>query len=617
MQEYPRQYSEAKELFDKGELEAALALFVKVAEDPRWLDRCEIYISRIVSRLQQDLKPRSDEFKELEVLRADIRGRLASASLRRSDSGPPPPYLAPRPPARAGGMVGMGRPSRAPSPQPPLIVERTPHIDVLADGALEPGSEFKIRVYLDKLPARPGEVGKNVVGPEGTRIEMTLMPSSHFLVVGADTASFVMESVRGEISLPPFDLVVRPEEKWQGDVAGIIAVFFIDGRPCGKVSRQLKLRGDSTAPAPSPSRMVVVPNGTRPADLTVTIVADVINNGRQFQCTVTTPHLAEYREAKAEAWNLNDTTGAVVRGFMNRFTSSKTGADQLVAELTGAGKMLFNASPKLFQRAFWAMKDAGTPLRTIAVVSEEPYFPWELMVPIRKSVAGLEELEHPLGVLFGVGRWTSPDVISATRTITLTDSFVIAPNYGGRGDLKSAAAEADMVASYFNGELISPATFARIKTRFLGQPKSLIHFVCHGNSGDVETQSLRLEGDESLTSSSLIGITGLSKVLATKHPMVFLNACEVGRGVPSLVGLGGFAPTFIELGASAVIAPLWSVDDEIAHEIAETFYGMIRQDPTMPFSRVFSEIRAKAYVSGKDTYAAYCFFGDPLASLAG
>ena len=98
--------------------------------------------------------------------------------------------------------------------------------------------------------------------------------------------------------------------------------------------------------------------------------------------------------------------------------------------------------------------------------------------------------------------------------------------------------------------------------------------------------------------------------------LVFLNACEVGRGCPALVGLGGFVSSFIRLGATAVIAPLWSVEDEAAHPIAEEFYRAVKDRPGTPFSRIFAEIRAKAYdpAIAKDSYAAYCFNGDPLAS---
>lgn len=48
---------------------------------------------------------------------------------------------------------------------------------------------------------------------------------------------------------------------------------------------------------------------------------------------------------------------------------------------------------------------------------------------------------------------------------------------------------------------------------------------------------------------------------------------EVARSSPALVGPGGFVSSFIQLGAAAVVAPLWSVEDDVAHEIAVEFYN--------------------------------------------
>jgi hypothetical protein len=99
---------------------------------------------------------------------------------------------------------------------------------------------------------------------------------------------------------------------------------------------------------------------------------------------------------------------------------------------------------------------------------------------------------------------------------------------------------------------------------------------------------------------------------AEKRPLVFLNACEAGRVKPALTGVGGFAAAFIEKGASAVIAPLWSVKDDIAHKIAKGFYDQL---DTKPLSEILREFRKRAYdpAIAEDSYAAYCFYGDPEA----
>jgi hypothetical protein len=65
-----------------------------------------------------------------------------------------------------------------------------------------------------------------------------------------------------------------------------------------------------------------------------------------------------------------------------------------------------------------------------------------------------------------------------------------------------------------------------------------------------------------------------------------------------------------------VIAPLWSVDDEVAFKVATAIYDALKESPPPTFAEVIRAIRARAYVgaeAGTDSYAAYCFYGDPLA----
>jgi CHAT domain-containing protein len=125
---------------------------------------------------------------------------------------------------------------------------------------------------------------------------------------------------------------------------------------------------------------------------------------------------------------------------------------------------------------------------------------------------------------------------------------------------------------------------------------------------------LSLQNGEPLSKTSLRGLDGASRAIGSARPLVFLNACEVGRRVPALVGPGGFAEVFMELGASAVNAPLWSVSDTIAHQLAAVFYQTLKERPETPCAEILRRLRAKAYgeSGGEDTYAAYCFYGDPL-----
>ncbi|WP_275512456.1 CHAT domain-containing protein [Bradyrhizobium yuanmingense] len=486
-------------------------------------------------------------------------------------------------------------------------------MDITHEGALGAGSALSVKVWLDVSPARTGEIASTVVAPDGTSIEAVLVPSSHFEIEGHDRTTFILETAQTTVSLPPFHLKVVRGHEASGETPCLIVVFFAEQRACGKIARIVEFDSSSGTTVNPPAKLVIPPPDAPRADLVVTIVADPPGSSRQFVCLVSSPHLEKYRTPQRGPWSPGDDTSRIVAGFMDRFTSVQTPSEMLTDELRGAGKQLFTASPKNFQQAFWDLIDANAPFSTIAIVSEEAFFPWELMVP-RRIVGKTWQERNPLGVEFGIGRWTDRDLISPAWSIELVDSFVVAPRYSGAARLASAEQEAEMVLAAYGGRRVDPATFGEFRKELLAQSRSLIHFVCHGESSAVD-QTIRLE-DSSITTTTLLGISNLAAVIAEKRPLVFLNACEIGRLKPALVGVRGFASAFIELGAAAVIAPLWSVDDGIAHQVARAFYEAVKNDPSKPFSLIMSQIRDKAYTEAKDTFAAYCFFGDPLASIA-
>ena len=96
-------------------------------------------------------------------------------------------------------------------------------------------------------------------------------------------------------------------------------------------------------------------------------------------------------------------------------------------------------------------------MRTIAIVTAEPFIPWELMIPYRTKDGTYEEKE-PLGVAYLIGRWIDGKVISPARDIRLHDSFVIAPTYIGNDELEHARDEVAMVLNHYDGDAIEPPT---------------------------------------------------------------------------------------------------------------------------------------------------------------
>ena len=53
------------------------------------------------------------------------------------------------------------------------------------------------------------------------------------------------------------------------------------------------------------------------------------------------------------------------------------------------------------------------------------------------------------------------------------------------------------------------------------------------------------------------------------------------------------------------------MQDKVALDVTQIFYPQALKG--VPFGEIIRQIRAKAYDLAIDSYAAYCYYGDPLA----
>jgi hypothetical protein len=575
--------------------------------------------------------------------RATRRGRPAAAT-----DGESPPDASP-------GVTGSS------DPTPARSFRRNPHMDVSPRPPLRPDDALTVDVWADRQASRSGE-RSTAIDPdvpedvERIRLEVTLFASEHFTRTSAAADGITISRDHEKSTVAHFHLVVRPEAELRrlgDDTASrgrLTARFRYDGRPCGKVERMVEIALSDAAPAdtdgpagedppnegpspPSDDGIITVETNTQLPDLLVEVHETNAKDFRHFRCRVSTRLLSVdewqafvagsgWQDALDELgfieWTLHSRSDDFVRGHMASFTGEGLTALELRSLLIGAGQEFFEAAPPNFRDLLWHLIERGTPPRTIGIVSEEPFIPWELMVPARAKAGGGLDVRQALGVEFAVGRWPDPNGTSGRQRIRLSESLVIAPHYEGSRHLKHAAAEVALVISHYPGMEIRPAILETIESVLGASSTTLLHFTCHGAEPQGMEQAIFLDDDRVFRSSQVTGLEGFVALLGRRGTVVFLNACEIGRQTPSLVGIGGFAAKFIALGAQAVIAPLWSVMDDLAFEVARAFYAETRKDPTRPFADVLREIRARAYdrASPQDTYAAYCFYGDPLAHLS-
>jgi hypothetical protein len=127
---------------------------------------------------------------------------------------------------------------------------------------------------------------------------------------------------------------------------------------------------------------------------------------------------------------------------------------------------------------------------------------------------------------------------------------------------------------------------------------------------DPNRSAVLLENGEELTPEDLGGVV---RNLGLARPLVFLNACQIGRSALSLTDIGGRAAQFLRAGAAVFIGAYWSVYDQAAHDFARAFY--IRLLAGSSVGQAAKEARAAIKPLGNPTWLAYTVFADPLATV--
>jgi hypothetical protein len=533
------------------------------------------------------------------------------------------------------GRKGVG--TRAPLPSTTATddfsvptIRRTPHMQVPKRIPRRRGSIFEVIVRLDSKPFSKGESGHPLeieAPPEVKSIELgvLLTVTPHFGVRGTPYVPVVLDRDCEETEPVLFTLEVV-DVKARGDAA-ITAEFVYNGRVCGRVDRAWHWQSGASEADVATGREKTPPGtaahvGSSRPDLTILITAPgkMAPGGHRvrshYQASVITTRIKGWAQPRPEIWPVPDAANRFVRERIREFESgSMTPAERRDA-LDAAGPELWQAAPEAFRTVLEKMVKARRRPRNIYIASDEPTMPWELMMPSWPDDQGVMVDRLPLGVEFPVGRWSKDDAEPPWPRVVVRNSFIIAPTYEGESALK-AQGEIDFIEEHLSGLHIEDATPEGLDAFLQANSASLLHFVCHGEVAD-EDDVLILDGNRRLPSRRARRHAGLMAVCKAERPLIFLNACETGVHTPALVGGAGFPKAFGEIGATAIIAPLWTVEDTDARKIALRVYRAALREPHKPtLARVVRDLRAKAYAAKnpKYSYAAYVFYGDPCAKL--
>lgn len=420
-------------------------------------------------------------------------------------------------------------------------------------------------------------------------------------------------------SLPAITLTLQPEpQDTPTREARIQALYLHDGHTLGFGSRSLTVlrSADDIEQVEQTSRpgggTISLPANAVAPDLTIDI-----RRGRfpgELMWIFDNSHGLPVPD---EAWvtNIGMDPQDYARGLIRR-ANQREGQSDLFAFLRGIGTEIADVMPRdCFRLLREVARATGGRTPLVQLFSEEPHIPWELAWREPRIDASAPAF---LAAQANIGRWViseddppfpAPVDVKGDRIASVWGVYDQIP---GWQRLKAAEKEGEELTTRYQAVHVQ-ATVDDVIACIEGSPEAdVLHFAVHGNYDP--------EGGEDglvLTDGRALDPTVVRGLPIAGRPFVFLNACQVGTGREILGNYGGMAMAFVRAGACGVVAPLWSIKDTVAHDVALDFYEKTRNGVSP--AATLREARAAhgpepVGVSG--TYFAYQYFGHPALKLS-
>jgi hypothetical protein len=535
-----------------------------------------------------------------------------------------------RPPGR-GPVAGNGGPvARNRGPEPDL--GHTAYGLLRAPTEVVAQVAFELEVGLSKDPA-PGVAGPGMNLPP-VKVEPYVV---NVRIAAAGFAFAKPETQRIDLTVSektPYPvrkirLIAKPPpSEAEGIDRTITAEYSIGGERLGDAIRSirvLKAKGQRTRPAAERVEIgvnVIAPAGTEKADLTVTVRRS--DRHGFIDWTFDSPH-TDVVTPNPEPYTkeLPDPEGFLRNAILQ--IDGAEGQGGVFNDVLALANRVAQSIPDTVWKAIRAVATKRGEPPTILLVSEEPRIPWELAKVDPPLIAGTD-MPPFLAAQARIGRWVQATAVVDGRTRPspnpprrkdVSSLGVVSGNYSKTtwADLAHARKEAAALVKVYGAQKIG-ATNRDMFELLRGVPAAdLLHFAVHGR---YNPQSPGQESGIILTDGKSLHANEIAARDLASAPVVFLNACQVGAGQLELGAYSGVAAAFVEAGASAVVAPLWKIDDGIAMDIALAFYRSAAKGEAL--SEVLRAAR-KPFVDSYDTksatWMAYQLFGHPSFVVGG
>lgn len=510
-----------------------------------------------------------------------------------------------KPRTKRGGTKGGDSPSvrnleASSSSKPSSLVAEIPETVAV-------GETVSMLVYISPGPV-PGST-LPITLSLGETVDVVVQARHGFALEGRGEGQL---TVLGEEETLPLQFKLRAIALGRGLVR---VLAFHKGQPLGVVSLSPTISDLSEVRevAPIIDDHLLTTTGIRLPDLSLLILEESVNGSPALSFRLTAADAAlgfnfkKYGPMPLRVAPLHyfqeffgDIEGLSLGSSMERLFA----AERLAAK----GSNLFETViPESLRADIWKLRER---IKSVQVQSEEPWIPWELC-----KMSGEENgrvIEGPFFCeSFSITRWLPG--VPFKRNLSLRNMALVVPRDSG---LAYAQAERDYILSLaaagsFRVSQI-PATFLDVRGALASGVYDGLHFSGHGlfRDADPNRSAMVLENQGELMPEDLSGVV---RNMGRAQPIVFLNACQIGRAAMSLTDIGGWAGGFLRAGAGAFIGAYWSVYDKPAYDFARAFYEQLLRGT--PIGDAAREARAVVRAAGDPTWLAYTLFADPLSVL--